>query len=226
MTDVRLTGHLTDTLANIARWYPPTADPPRTLQSQTRTAYGSRPPIAAAVLSLRSETVNTLTSWAQLVCEEQDLHPTTPCARPRRPPVIPFVAATWPWVCGCGRERGAVLLDGRRHQLGQDVAALTSFLAAHAEWFAAFDGDYAAHELGHLAYRLEQVVRQTTPARVRHIAPCPERDCGGTLEAVVRTEDDLLPSHVYCSADRAHTWAPEEWRALRRRLEALLDVAG
>jgi hypothetical protein len=141
MTDVRLTGHLTDTLAAIARWYPPTADPPR-------------------------------------------------------------------------------------HQLGQDVAALTSFLAAHAEWLAGFDGDYAAHELGNIAYRLEQVVRQTTPARVKRIAPCPETNCPGTLEAIVRKEDDLLPSHVYCSADRAHTWAPEEWRALRRRLEALLDVAG
>jgi hypothetical protein len=105
-------------------------------------------------------------------------------------------------------------------------SALTSFLAAHAEWLAGFDGDYAAHELGHLAYRLEQVVRQTTPARVKRIAPCPEKDCTGTLEAVVRKEDDLLPSHVYCSADRAHTWAPEEWRALRRRLETLLDAAG
>jgi hypothetical protein len=187
MTDVRLTGHLTDTLANIARWYPPTADPPRTLQSQTRTAYGSRPPLPAAVLSLRRQTVDTLTSWALLVCEERDLR-------------------------------------GPAH--AGDVAALTSFLAAHAEWLAGFDGDYAAHELGHIAYRLEQVVRQTTPARVKRIAPCPEKDCTGTLEAVVRKEDDLLPSHVYCSADRAHTWAPEEWRALRRRLETLLDVAG
>jgi hypothetical protein len=115
MTDVRLTGHLTDTLANIARWYPPTADPPRTLQSQTRTAYGSRPPLPAAVLSLRRQTVDTLTSWALLVCEERDLR-------------------------------------GPAH--AGNVAALTSFLAAHAEWLAGFDGDYAAHELGHLAYRL------------------------------------------------------------------------
>jgi hypothetical protein len=187
MTDVRLTGHLTDALAGIARWYPPTADPPRTTVSQTRTAYASRPPLSAAVLSLRAQTVQTLTSWALLVHEERDLH--TPLS-------------------------------------GSDVDALTRFLAAHAEWLAGFDGDYAAHELGNLAYRLEQVVRQTTPARVRHIAPCPESGCGGTLEAVVRTEDDLLPSHVYCSRDRAHTWAPEEWRALRRRLETLLDEAG
>jgi hypothetical protein len=40
MTDVRLTGHLTDTLANIARWYPPTADPPPNHQTQTPTAKG------------------------------------------------------------------------------------------------------------------------------------------------------------------------------------------
>jgi hypothetical protein len=179
MTDVRLTGHLTDALANIARWYPPTADPPRTLQSQTRTAYGSRPPLPAAVLSLRRQTVDTLTSWALLVCEERDL----------RGPAKPG-----------------------------DVAALTSFLAAHAEWLAGFDGDYAAHELGGIAYRLEQVVRQTTPARVKRIGPCPERECGGTLEAIVRKDDDLLPSSVFCSADQAHTWRPGEWEALGKRL--------
>jgi hypothetical protein len=179
MTDVRLTGHLTDTLANIARWYPPTADPPRTAVSQTRTAYGSRPPLPAAVLSLRRQTVDTLTSWALLVCEERDL----------RGPAKPG-----------------------------DVAALTSFLAAHAEWLAGFDGDYAAHELGHLAHQLEQTVRQSFPTRVRNIGPCPEPDCMGELEATVRKDDDLLPSSVFCGADRTHSWRPGEWEALGRRL--------
>jgi hypothetical protein len=178
MTDVRLTGHLTDTLANIARWYPPTADPPRTLQSQTRTAYGSRPPLPAAVLSLRRQTVDTLTSWALLVCEERDLK-----------------GPTYP-----------------------DVQALTSFLAAHAGWLAAFDGDYAAHELGGIAYQLEQTVRQSFPSRVRNIGPCPEPECSGTLEAIVRKDEDLLPSSVFCVVDRAHSWRPGEWEALGKRL--------
>jgi hypothetical protein len=171
MTDVRLTLDLTDALAGIARWYPATADPPRATVSQTRTAYGSRPPLAAAVLSLRRQTVDTLTSWALLVAEERDL---------------------------------------RTGIAGSDVAALTSFLSAHAEWLAGFDGQYAAHELGRLAHALEQVVRQTAPARIRRIAPCPEPDCLGILEAIVRKDDDLLPSDVHCSADAGHRWAPHE----------------
>jgi hypothetical protein len=182
VTDVRLTLDLTDALAGIARWYPATADPPRATVSQTRTAYGSRPPLPAAVLSLRRQTVDTLTSWARLVCQEQHLH-------------------------------------GPAHT--GDVDALTRFLSAHAEWLAGFDGQYAAHELGRLAHALEQVVRQTAPARIRRIAPCPEPGCPGILEAIVRKDDDLLPSDVHCSADAGHRWAPHEWGPLGRRTRPL-----
>ena len=75
MSDVRITTAMTEALAAIARFYPATADPPRTVASQIRLAYGSRTPIAASVISLRRETVDTLTSWALLVAEERDLRP-------------------------------------------------------------------------------------------------------------------------------------------------------
>jgi hypothetical protein len=189
MTDVRLTGNLTDALAAIARWYPATADPPRIQVSQTQFAYGSKPPLAADVLSLRAETIDALTKWATLVQQERDLHT--------------FIAAS-------------------------DVPALTSFLAAHASWLAGCgdEGRYAAHELGHIAYRLEQIVRQTMPARVKRIAPCPEPGCTGILEAVVRKDEDLLPSNVYCSVDRDHRWDPHEWQALGRRTRPPLHLEG
>jgi hypothetical protein len=222
VSDVRTTGHLTDALADINRWYPGTADPPRTLTSHTRITYGSRPPLPADVLSLRAETVDTLTSWALLVCQERDLHgPSPACPRRAQRVVIPFAADRWPWVCGCTRQPGRPLLNDRLHDLPADVSSLTRFLSAQAEWLAGFDGDHAAHELGHLAHLLEQVVRQTTPARVKRIAPCPEPGCPGTLEAVVRKDDDLLPSNVFCSADRAHQWQPGEWHALGRRTQPL-----
>jgi hypothetical protein len=188
MTDVRLTGHLTDALAGIARWYPPTADPPHTLTSQTQVAYASKPPLPADVLSLRAQTVDTLTTWAALIQRERDLHTRIEAS---------------------------------------DVPALTSFLADHANWLAGYEeGKFAAREFDYLARRLEEIVRQTMPARVKAIAPCPEHECTGVLEAIVRREDDLLPSHVYCSKVRDHTWAPDEWRALRRRLAPLMDAAG
>lgn len=180
MSDVRVTTHLTDTLADIARWYPATADPPREAVSITHIAYKSKPPMPANVLSLRRATVDTLTSWVLLVVQERDL---------------------------------------KGPQRARDVAALVSFLSAHTEWLAGFDGDYAVRELGHLALLLEQTVRQSFPSRVRNIGPCPEEDCTGALEAIVRKENDLLPSSVFCKANhREHTWGPSEWKALGRRL--------
>jgi hypothetical protein len=108
---------------------------------------------------------------------------------------------------------------------GDDVPALTRFLAAHAEWLAGFD-TYAPQELRHLAHLLEQVVRQTMPARVKQIAPCPEDGCGGILEAVVRRDDDLLPSNVHCDGEHHHTWPPHQWLALGRRASTFLGATG
>lgn len=73
MTDIRATTELVDTLAAINRWYPATADPPRTATSQIRVAYASKTPAPADVISARRRCVDALTSWARLVTEECDL---------------------------------------------------------------------------------------------------------------------------------------------------------
>lgn len=224
MTDVRTISHLTDTLADIGRWYPATEDPPRAAVSQIRTAPGSKPPIPADVLSLRRDTIDALTSWALLVAEERDLHPTTPCPRLDTLPVTLGPACqdcehascsrtTPQTVCGCGRG------GGTEHPLdNRDAPALVAFLSAHAEWLAGHEaGADAIVELGRLAAMLEQVAKQSRPARVR-VGACPEVDCIGELVALVRQRDSLLPSTVRCDVDRDHAWEPHDWLALGRRL--------
>lgn len=185
MSDVRTTSQLADTLHAIGRWYPGTADPPRTAASTIRSTPGSKPPIPADVLSLRRETVDTLTSWALLVAEERDLHPDIDTA---------------------------------------DVPALVSFLSTHAAWLAGHvAGLDALAELSRVACSLEEVVRQSRPAKVR-VGACPEPECEGTLTAVVRRSDTLLPSVVRCdSGKRDHSWSPHDWPALGRRLKRAMD---
>lgn len=233
MSDVRTTSQLADTLHAIGRWYPGTADPPRTAVSTIRSAPGSKPPIPADVLSLRRETVDTLTSWALLVAEERDLRPDIKCARPRDvPPSIQGPACATcdhdscqqarPYLaCGCSRDPGRRLPDSGAHRLNaEDVPALISFLSTHAAWLA---GHVAAldaiAELSRIAYALEEVIRQSRPASVR-LGDCPEVDCGGQLTALVRRDDAMLPSTVRCNIERDHAWEPHDWPALGRRLEA------
>lgn len=186
MSDVRTTSQLADTLHAIGRWYPGTADPPRTAASTIRSTPGSKPPIPADVLSLRRETVDILTSWALLVAEERDLCPDIDTA---------------------------------------DVPALVSFLSTHAAWLAGHvAGLDALAELSRVARSLEEVVRQTRPARVK-ISPCPEDGCGGTLKATVRRDEDLLPSTIVCDADGEHAWTTWAWHALGRRVAPFRPVA-
>jgi hypothetical protein len=100
-----------------------------------------------------------------------------------------------------------------------DVPELVTFLSTHAEWLAGHEaGGDAVAELERLAARLEQVAKQSRPARVR-VGACPEVDCAGELVALVRQRDSLLPSTVRCDMDRDHAWEPHDWLALGRRLQ-------
>lgn len=88
------------------------------------------------------------------------------------------------------------------------------------------DGANLATEVGQHARNLSGLV-QETGVRKFPIGGCPEHGtsdlgervpCQGELSALLRKDDDLLPSEVACSADVEHRWPAREWMQLGRRI--------
>jgi hypothetical protein len=59
--------------------------------------------------------------------------------------------------------------------------------------------------------------------RVTEVGACPREvvddmalRCTGTLRAIVRPTETLLPSEVVCDADPEHRWDSTQWRQLDR----------
>lgn len=149
----------------------------------------AKPPVSAHVLSVRRETAECLASWARLVTEERDLH--------------------------TGMDGG-------------DAHAVAGLLITHAEWLADHDaGSAAVDEIRSWAQRCLDIVERNRVRRYR-IGPCPEQTededgtdmgpCCGTLYALLREDDRVLPRAVVCDGPQLHTWDPWQWRALGKRL--------
>lgn len=103
-----------------------------------------------------------------------------------------------------------------KHALGQ-------YIATHHLWLAA--------NLPEAADMLDRTVREAHRAaypngtRVIEIGRCPEEDedrlpCYGTIRALIRDEDSLLPKACVCNANLDHVWTADQWHALGRRLHA------
>lgn len=98
------------------------------------------------------------------------------------------------------------------------VPSMVGFVMRHVDWLAAHE---AAEEwVMEWTDLLRQSRRAAHPSGVRRfeLAPCIEVDCTGTLIAILRPSDDLLPSSVSCDTEAAHQWPPREWIALGRRI--------
>lgn len=116
------------------------------------------------------------------------------------------------WVQYIAEIRGVSLPD-------DDTGSLGTFVARHAVWLAAQPDTAAA-----CSTELQSLVRDAHPiaypsgVRVFDVAPCPTPDCPGTLRAVLRRSDSLLPAAVVCDRDAAHTWTADRWLALGRQI--------
>jgi hypothetical protein len=98
------------------------------------------------------------------------------------------------------------------------VPTMGAYLAKHAEWLAA--SEYAGEVADELAGYVSRAWGLAYPNGTRRVevGPCPL--CEGTLTAVVRATDSLLPSEVACDRDEAHRWPSERWRELDRLIAA------
>lgn len=102
-----------------------------------------------------------------------------------------------------------------------DTTSLGAFVARHAVWLAAqptaADVSTELRELVHEAYP----IAYPSGVRVFDVAPCPGDGCPGTLRAILRTSDALLPAAIVCSVDADHTWSADRWLTLGRQIRGM-----
>lgn len=98
--------------------------------------------------------------------------------------------------------------------------ALGAYIATHHMWLAA-NMPQAADMLDH-TIREARAAAYPNGTRTIDIGHCPEetdgQPCPGKIRALIRDEDNLLPSAVHCNTDPEHTWNADQWRALGRTL--------
>ncbi|MGK5638869.1 hypothetical protein ACSNOK_11235 [Streptomyces sp. URMC 126] len=99
----------------------------------------------------------------------------------------------------------------------RDTAALTAFLARHADWLAAHPA--AADLTAETGELIRAAWSALSGHRDRHvvIGPCVRPGCSGRLAARLGGRTAAGEAAIVCSADTAHTWSPEAWHTLGPR---------
>lgn len=175
------------------------------------------------VVAVRSEIRHVLVSWCRLVAEERGVSlPGGPGNGPESH------GEPRSWLGGSGGRRDA---QNGAQGVEPSCRELAAYVATHAEWLAAHSGvaGEVSEELDELRRRA-WTVAYPTGTKVVEVGPCPRvvvhgdkpfvgdapltAPCTGTLRAIVRPADQLLPSEVVCSADAQHRWDSTQWRQL------------
>lgn len=114
-----------------------------------------------------------------------------------------------------------LIADERGWTLPADtVDAMAGYVARSAPWLAAHPAAAdCSDELHELAHGRPRSIAYPTGVRVADIAPCPQDGCDGTVHAIIRPADALLPSELACDADTEHRWPAGMWHAFRRAVE-------
>lgn len=119
------------------------------------------------------------------------------------------------WCRLVAEERGIALPD-------DTPQAMAAYLERHADWLAAHPAaGEAADELRDLV-RMAHPIAYPSGTRTFEVGPCSalHDDCTGTILAVLRRADSLLPSALACDVDPTHTIPADQWLTLGRRLRA------
>jgi len=125
---------------------------------------------------------------------------------------LPNPAAIASWCRLVAEERGVELPE-------DTVADMGAYIARHAHWLAAHPAaGEAADELRELAHGRPWRVCYPDGTRAVDVGPCPHDGCDGTIRALLRRADSLLPSAIVCDADEQHEWPASQWMSLGRQL--------
>lgn len=113
------------------------------------------------------------------------------------------------------------------------VSAMGLYLDKHQVWLSAHPaaGDCSG-ELWELAHGKPWRTAHPNPVTIVGLGRCPMPDCPGTITAVVRKGDSLLPSSVDCDQrpedgvlePHSWPWGSDEWKVLKRDLIMAMEV--
>lgn len=182
-------------LATIRRYYDTALDGPKAVDESEIKSGAAPEPLSLDVLEARRDVLHDLHFWAKFILDEVNGGTITTTVQPTVPDMAAFI------------DRWCDLLI---EQFPDDAANLEAETGKHAR-------------------KLEALSKGWRTKRVQ-IGKCPEQTvtgepgqetfepCNGTLWALVREQDTLLPEVIKCDADDDHQWLPWQWPALGRRL--------
>lgn len=196
----RIIADIRRALKDIGDYYEPVLTSPRQTDASGIRAGSSGEPVNINALDTRAETYNDLHFWCRFILDEINEGTIRTVVRPAVPDMIAFISR---WV----------------------VQIVDQFPD---------DADNLRREMGRHAHHLEMLSRGWTVRRIE-VGRCPEQrlvvvpgndglpvetfvPCTGTLWALLRSQDVLLPKKVGCDLEDEHQWAPWQWPALGRRI--------
>lgn len=123
-----------------------------------------------------------------------------------------------------------LISEKRGYTLPSDtITALGDYVATNNTWLAAYTAAGDISEELHELVTTGRALQQPSGTRVVPIGPCPvaadDGGCTGTLRALMRRQDSLLPSAVTCDTNPEHSWDSTQWSKLGRAMRQARSVA-
>lgn len=161
---------------------------------------GSGEPVNVNAIDARKNAYDDLHFWCRFILDQVNEGTITTVVRPEVPELAAFIVRwTIPLVDQWPDDAANLRKEARRH--------------AHTLRMLSMGWTIRKVEVGRCPEQNLVTVPGGDGQPVETLTPC-----DGTLWAVLRSEDALLPQHVMCDANREHQWQPWQWPALGRRI--------
>lgn len=189
-------------LDRVERYYEDALDGPKgdADDSGVRSGSSAGEPINLHIVDVRKESWDDVHYWCRFILDEVNQGSIQTIVRPELPEMLAFI-----------RRWSTAIVD----QFPDDAENLRREMQRHG-----------AH--------LEGAARGWTVKRIE-VGRCPEQrivhvtgiggepveqftPCMGTLWAMLRSQDTMLPKVVICDCESEHQWQPWQWAALGRRI--------
>lgn len=187
-------------LDRIERYYSTALDGPADSDdSDVRAGSSSGEPVNLAVVDVRADTWKDMHFWCRFILDEVNHGTIGTIVRPELPDMLTFI-----------RRWTTALVD----QWPDDADNLRTEAQRHGAHLEAFARGWTVKRIEVGRCPEQRIAVTNSPVGpVETFEPCT-----GTLWAMLRSQDTMLPKVVICDAEDDHQWQPWQWAALGRRI--------